>query len=414
MKKETVVIGAGIIGLACAARLTLSGFRVRLIDPNSPGQGASFGNAGHIATEQIEPLASPDTLKKLWSYLRDPDKPLRIRRPYFFQALPWLLRFAWACRPERYASGVEQLKLLQSAAWIELERLFKLIGSPCLLHQNGNLLLIENAKNQPHAIQHVNFLNKHHVDAQWLCHRMVLKLTPMLNSHITGAIHFPKTGHVSDPYTVCQALHQFLLDKNVGMVRATAQAIRATSEGLYIDCRETRIKAHKVVICAGAWSAKLAASTGIYAPLETERGYHLNLNGYQSGLHLPVASYERKVIISPLHNATRITGGVEFGGLELPEDQSKYGILSKHLKCILPDCDHHTQTRWMGFRPSLPDHLPIIGQHPANPNILFAFGHQHLGLTLSGITATLIDYLHKGALTPINLYPFRPERFGTV
>jgi D-hydroxyproline dehydrogenase len=175
-----------------------------------------------------------------------------------------------------------------------------------------------------------------------------------------------------------------------------------------------------VLICAGAWSKPLAASLGYYVPLDTERGYHITLapqaasgSGDRPALNRPVASGERKVIMTPMSMGLRMTGTVEFGGLHLAPDPRRYALLQRHLQALLPDANTDAASTWMGFRPSLPDHLPVLGAAPRHPNVFLAFGHQHLGLTLAGVTARIMTEVVLGRPSPIELAPYSVVRFAS-
>ena len=174
------------------------------------------------------------------------------------------------------------------------------------------------------------------------------------------------------------------------------------------------------LLCAGAWSKPLAASLGYHVPLDTERGYHITLGWQQQGAGLdrmgrltkPIASTERNVIMTPVAMGLRMTGTVELGSLHLPPDPRRFGLLRKHMEALLPGLRAEQATTWMGFRPSLPDHLPVMGAAPRHRGVFFAFGHQHLGLTLSGVTARLVEDTVLGRAPTIDMAPYRVGRFS--
>ena len=169
--------------------------------------------------------------------------------------------------------------------------------------------------------------------------------------------------------------------------------------------------AAQLLISAGAWSKPLAEAFGYRVPLDTERGYHLTLPGLRPAFDLPIVSFDRKIIMTPMSMGLRMTGTVEFGGLQLPPDPHRFTLLKKHLAALLPDANAAGASTWMGFRPSLPDHLPMLGAAPRHPGLFFAFGHQHLGLTLAGVTARLITHIMSGRAADVPLAPFAADRF---
>ena len=180
------------------------------------------------------------------------------------------------------------------------------------------------------------------------------------------------------------------------------------------------MRCKQLVLCAGAWSKPLAASLGYHVPLDTERGYHITLGWQQQGAGLdgmgrltkPIASTERNVIMTAMAMGLRITGTVEFGGLHLPPDPRRFGLLRAQMQALLPGVDASEASTWIGFRPSLPDHLPVMGAAPRHPGVFFAFGHQHLGLTLCGVTARLVAELVAGHAPAIDMAPYRIGRFS--
>ncbi len=408
---DIVVIGAGVVGLACALRLQHDGLKVILIDRDAPGHGASFGNAGHIATEQIYPLASPQVVRGALSMLMDREGALRIRPQYLLGIAPWLARFVWAARPSSFARGVAALSALQSTAVADLTNLLQIAGASHMLHMDGHLVLVEHPDSLASAKREIDDLAKHGIHSRWLDAREVKKFAPDIAVPIEGAYHYQGTGHIDDPLAVCNALFAAFqraggtfLQSRVDRVGQQGSEFTITSEG------GTKTIGKRVLLAAGAWSAPLAAQLGVEVPLDTERGYHITLPNTKPAFAIPVASYERKIIMTPMTCGLRMTGTVEFGGLELPADARRFELLRQNMRALLPDADVSTATTWMGFRPSLPDHLPVLGRASDGREIYFAFGHQHLGVTLAGVTARLIADSVNGRLTQ-DLTAYRADRF---
>ena len=410
---SVAVVGAGVIGLAIASRLQDEGHRVSLIDRDEPGRGCSWGNAGHLATEQVLPLASPATLRQAHRYLLDRSGPLSVLPAYAPRILPWLLRFAWASRPAAFRRGVAALSALQQAALPAFRRLVQRAGIEQTLRTEGNLLLAESAAARDAMLEERELLAECGVDSHWLSADEVRARAGGLNRNVTGALHFSGTGHVSDPDEVSQGLLQHCLARGARLERMEVAGIRPTDGGGFElrgqgDC----LSCDRLVIAAGARSAPLARDLGHRLPLDTERGYHLNATGWQADFSLPIASWERKTIMTPLAGGLRITGFVEFGGLELAPRTARFDRLEQHLRALLPDAGFPALGRWMGFRPSLPDHLPVIARSPRHPRAVLAFGHQHLGLTLAGITAEIVADLVADREPALSIHPFRAERFA--
>jgi D-hydroxyproline dehydrogenase len=418
---DVLVIGAGLVGAACALQLAHAGRQVCLIDAQAPGQGASFGNAGHVATEQRVPLANAQVLRASLSYLRDADGPLRLRAAYLLPLLPWLARFVWAARPAALARGIAALMALQHSALDDLQALLLQAGIGPLLHRDGYVRIWESAPGEQQALAQAQEMaalgvRTAHVDAA-----LLRAEAPGLNADVRGGLCYPDTGHVADPHAVCAGLVVALQQAGGQLLQGKASGIAQQRDGT-IEVQLTdgrRITCRQVLLCAGAWSGPLAASLGYRVPLDTERGYHITVPWPQSGdgaavrmqMARPIASIERNVIMTPMAMGLRMTGTVEFGGLQLAPDPHRYRLLHQSMQALLPGVDTAQASQWMGFRPSLPDHLPVLGAAPRHRGVFFAFGHQHLGLTLCGVTARVMTALMQGEATAIDLAPYRIDRW---
>ena len=409
---DVLVVGAGVIGLACAFRLAREGHRVLLFDRHSPGLGASFGNAGHIATEQIFPLASPEVLRGTLRYLLDRESPLRIRPAYLLPILPWLVRFVWAARPSSFDRGIAALSSLQHTAVADMAALLHDANASHLLKINGHLVLIENPASVNAAKAEMTRLATFGIDSKWLPPLDVREMAPDITAPIEGALKFSGTGHVVDPYTVCTSLFDAFVAAGGKFIQSDVKNVESKGSEVTAYCTGgMRHTATHLVLCGGAWSKTLAAKVGYELPLDTERGYHISLPGVVPRFTIPVASYERKVIMTPMSAGLRMTGTVEFGGLQLPPDPARFELLKRHMRALVPNIPTDHATTWMGFRPSMPDHLPVLGRVPDGRNIFFAFGHQHLGMTLAAVTARIIAAEVMGHKTEIDLAPFAANRF---
>jgi D-amino-acid dehydrogenase len=406
------VIGAGVIGLSIAFRLAREFPRVVLIDRAEPGMACSYGNAGHIATEQIFPLASPSTFLGAPRMLFSRNGPLSIRPAYAAGILPWLLRFAWACRPGAFESGTQALASLQERALESFATLLLDAGIAEQLHRRGHLILVENPRLARAAQKQMAQLNANGIDARWIEAAEVASRAPGLKENI-GAIHVLGSAHVADPLSVSRGLLEAFIRAGGDHLHDEVLGIEIDADGIArLTLSNRTLRAGRLIIAAGAWSRTLAAQTGFSVPLDTERGYHVQLRGWRSELDIAVASMDRMTIMTPLESGLRMTGFVELGGMELAPDPARAAILERHISELLPQAPTASRESWMGFRPSLPDHLPVIGRHPKNPRIVYAFGHQHLGLTLAGITADAVHALAAGREAPVDLNPFRIQRFS--
>lgn len=406
-----VVIGAGVIGLSIALRLAQRFADVVLIDRDDPGMACSYGNAGHIATEQVFPLASPSTLLNAPRMLLDNNRTLSVRGAYAGRILPWLTRFAWASRPSAFRRGTEALSSLQAVALNSLASLCEDAGIPEQIHRRGHLILVENPQLEGTAKEQIQTLSRHGIAAEWIEARQVADIAPELTQNI-GAIRVHDTGHVSDPLQLSRGLLKAFTDAGGRLLKDEVRRIeRHPGSDVTLHLSTGELAAARIVIAAGAWSRGLAAQTGFDVPLDTERGYHVVADGWRGSFDIGIASLDRMTIMTPLDGGLRITGFVEFGGLDLPPSPDRLATLNRHLSELLPGANTSVRSEWMGFRPSLPDHLPVISRCPDDARVFYAFGHQHLGLTLSGVTADAMTALISDEKTEIDLLPFRIDRF---
>ena len=418
---EVIVIGGGVIGAACAFRLAQAGRDVLLLNAGGPETAASYGNAGHIATEQLFPLASKEVLRNSWRYLLDAESPLRVRAAYLLPLTPWLARFTWAARERSYLRGVAALVALQHSALADMTALLGDADVGHLMHRNGHLEVFETPAGGQAAQAHAERLGAYGVESVYLSAEAVRFQLPTLSADVQGAVQYLSSAHVDDPWAVCLGLRDAMVRHGGRMRQGRAVRITAdsTQDATVVLEDGRQLRGAQVLVCAGAWSKPLAASLGYKVPLDTERGYHISVDGMPSGrgvgptsLTRPVASIERKVIMTSMSMGLRMTGTVELGGLKLAPDPRRFQLLKRQLQALLPGIDTADMRTWMGFRPSLPDHLPVLGRAPRHNHVFFAFGHQHLGLTLAGVTAAVMSELMHTNTSPIDLKPYAVDRFG--
>ena len=410
---DVTVVGAGIVGLTSALYLQRAGYKVTLLDKEGIGAGASQGNAGHFATEQVFPLADPSLLPKLPGMLLDPLGPFRIRPQYFHRALPWFMRFLWNMFPARRAQNSRAIKALNEASIDAMQDLVQFCGCEDLLVLNGSLLVFEGTPLS--EVEHEwRMYHDAGVQVELLDGKQVRDLEPSLSENVTHGLFFTQVGHTPDPHLLCIAIaNKFIALGGKFEVAELTGVTEQESGSVVLHFAGKRQTTNKLLLTTGAWSKSLAKQFGHHVPLETERGYHLMMPQH-ANLSRPVASYNRKFIITPMTKGTRLAGTVEFGGLTAPMSPARADCLFPHGKALLPDVFAQTSVedgvRWMGFRPSLPDSLPVIGQTKMD-NVYVSFGHQHLGLTWSAISAKLIGQTMQSQKTSIDMTPYQIDRF---
>ena len=407
---EIAVVGAGVVGLATALRLAAEGREVLLIDPNEPGSGASFGNAGTIAEYACMPVGNPAVLRALPKLLLDPDSPFSLRWPALFQLAPWLVSFVRQSLPAATrANALALAGLLADAlpAWEETEAE---AGLEDLLRRNGCLYLYRRESDFAAGAGGRAMRAGFGVHQEILTPDEVATLEPGLPTSGTRGLFFPDSTNVTDPKTVMLRLLGAAIARGATVKQTTITGLQVETGAVRLSGPGFGIKAGTVVIAAGAWSRALAAQAGDSVPLETERGYHLEFRTDAPLLTRPVCPVDLGFYMTPMAGRLRVAGTVELGGLAAPPNPRRLALLDRGVRQFFPKLGSPS-SEWLGFRPSLPDSRPVIGSSRGSPRVIHAFGHGHLGLTLAPITARLVAELIGGRGDPARLAPFAADRF---
>lgn len=420
---DITVIGAGIIGLACALSLSRQGLRVLVLDKQEPGMGASYGNAGHMATEQVFPIADASILMRLPKMLLDPMGPLRLDWRHFPKALPWFTRLLWNLRSTPYQASVAGIRPLNEASLEAWRRLLDSVNGRHLLKEDGSFLVYEEESSREAIEVLKSRMAAQQVASECWQGDAIRELAPQLSKQIRGGLFFPQTAHVVNPWQVIDALVKAARAHGVQFHQDEVLSGEVGDQGVSLRMANSpAIQANKVLVACGAHSASLTtALTGIRVPLDTERGYHLMLPREQDRLPVAITSLERRFIMTPMDEGLRLAGTVEFAGLHRPPNMQRAWQLHRLSQGLFKtDLDIADARPWMGFRPSLPDSLPIIDS-AKDGKVLLAFGHHHLGLTQAAVTAELIVNLAtqgERSISPttpsqLDLRPYRLTRFSS-
>ena len=409
---KIAVLGAGIVGLAAAHALADEGHVVTIIDREGPAAGTSRGNAGWIAHTDIDPIASPKMLRQVPRFLMDPLGPLAIRREYILQILPWLARLILASRPSQLERSIKAITAIQSLAMPAWDRLSEQLGIGHLIHRRGSLFVYDRPQAFQTALPHYARQKAAGIHFDLLDGGEIRQLEPGLTDAIIGGAYFPDSAHVSDPRLITEALYETARAREIGFVRGTVARIAAGNPVVLSFSDRDPMEFDKVVLSLGAWSKPLAAQLGDAIPLDTERGYNVSFPGQTMVTRRPVAFPSHGFVTTPLDTGFRVGGAVELGGLDLPPNHERTRAIHGKAKRFIRDLpDFETGTTWMGFRPSIPDSLPVIGYAKATKSVVYAFGHGHYGLTQSAATGRIVADLIAGRPTEIDLTSFKPNRF---
>jgi len=417
MGKIVGVIGAGMVGITAASFLRRDGHTVFVLDPGAPGEGASFGNAGCLNGSSVVPMSMPGTIRNVPRWLLDPLGPLAIRWRYLPVVAPWLVRFVRAGKPERVEAQARALRALLAPSIETLLPLAKAAGAADLIHRAGHLWAYrtEDGFRKDQAawrLRRDNGVAVTELDADQL-----RQAEPALSREFTRGILVEENGHLGNPHRMVQGLAQEIRRNGgeIHQVRATGFALEG---GRLKAIRSERgdFLCDAAVVAAGAWSRPLAAGLGDAVPLETERGYHIMIRHPEVMPRLPVADADGKFVGTPMETGLRFAGTVELAGLQAPPDWRRARILLEQGRRLLPGLKasypEDELSVWMGHRPSLPDSLPCLGPSAGSPDVVYAFGHGHVGMAASPMTGKLVADLVAGRAPGIDIAPFRAGRFA--
>jgi D-amino-acid dehydrogenase len=411
--RDIAVVGAGVVGMSAALYLQRDGHRVSVIDARAPGTLTSYGNSGGIVTGAVTPTSTPVLWKQIPAMLLDPASPIRLRWRYLPRLAPWLARFLLAGRSAQVDRSAAALAPILARAYEAHRELVTLAGAPDVLCPVGWLKAYETEAGFAASTLERQLMSRHGIKFDVLDADELHQLEPHLAPRFVKAVFQPDSAFVTHPWRLvdgyarhfAQAGGQFLQEHVRALQPREGGGVRVRSERGIRDF-------DGVVVAAGAWSRALAAQLGDRVFLDTERGYHLNLDPGEAGeLRRPVVFPERVFALAPMQDGIRLTSGIELAGLEAPPDFSRIYKLLPRARAALPGLSDRVSREWMGYRPSTPDSVPVIGSSPRCPSVVYAFGHGHLGLTLGPITGRLVASVVSGRSAGIDLAPYRPDRF---
>ncbi|MDO6446649.1 FAD-dependent oxidoreductase [Colwellia sp. 1_MG-2023] len=412
--KQIAVVGAGIIGINCALELQSRGYQVTLLDKGAIGEGCSKGNAGHFATEQVFPLAETNILLQLPKMLLNPLGPIALSPKYFPKALPWFIKFMANMLQSKRRKNIAALKSINEQAIAYYKPLLKAANAEDIFVENGSLLVFENTPLAKIQKLQQTYLAQG-VKVKLLDKNQTLLLEPNLHQNIQYSLYFTDVAHTLNPLSLSQKLAKYAETLGCKIERFDVKNIEHRATKVVISDQRKQLAFDHVVIATGAWSENLLQQLNYKLPIEAERGYSLDLAADANiELNRPVASAERRFIITPMSHGLRLAGTVEFAGLAQKANMKRATMLYKNAKFIVKKLSEEAPEEsqgWLGFRPSLPDSLPVICAAPNHKNISFALGHQHLGLTLGAITGKLIGQIVASEQPAIDIAPFCISRF---
>ncbi len=404
--KTIGIVGGGVVGLSCAVALLDRGYGVSVFERDTDYNAASWGNAGHIAVEQVEPLASPAALRSVPKRLFSAGGALALPPSMAAHWLPFAARLTAASTPAKFTAGTAALTSLLAGAMPAWRDLVGALDAPDLLREDGHIVVWDSAASAQTGRQRWSRTaigTARIVDAE----PALLDRLGFLADPVGGAIRFTGSGQITDLRALATTLEAATEARGGRIVRQAARLVeeadRIVIAGHYVD---------QVLVTAGVRSRALLEPLGYRVPMIAERGYHIRAraDGWPADLP-PVVFEDRSMIVTRYADCVQAASFVELGDPDGPPDPRKWDRLEHHVRSLgLPI--EGPFTRWMGARPTLPDYLPAIGCSTHHANLAYAFGHQHLGLTLAPVTATLIAAMLAGETPAVPLTPFDLDRFG--
>lgn len=407
-----IIIGAGIIGIACAAYLVEAGHHVIILDRTGICEETSRGNAAAFAFSDVLPLAQKGMIRQLPRFLSDPLGPLTIPPAYLPQLAPWLWRFLLAGRSRFHESALQAQASLMQLAQSEWADVMERSATGHMLQENGSLELYDDEKSFNSSASGWDARARFNIDFEHVSGARLQDLQPGLAPQFRFGTFVPGWKNVSEPQLLGKALFAHAQKRGAHFIKGEVDTLLRHQGRINVRLTGGRtISAAKVVIAAGAWSRLLSRQFEDHLPLETERGYNTTLPQGAFPVSRQLTFNDHGFVITPLSTGLRIGGAVELGGLKRAPNYARSKAMLTKAARFLPGLKTENGVEWMGFRPSMPDSLPVISPATSEPNVIYAFGHGHLGLTQAAATGRLVRDLIDQRALPIDIRPFSASRF---
>ena len=405
------IVGAGIQGVCIGYQLIKKGIPVTLFDKNEPGSMSSYGNAGHFSPYAVIQLNRPDILRDIPKMLFSSYGPLALKWNYIPKMIPWILRYLKHSNKKSMLHTTKYMHQILDLSLDAYEELFKEIDITNLVDRKGIIYIWTN-KNLKSRNLEIKVREELGIKQTLLKKQEILDLEPNLNPVFDGGVFYDYAYHARDPKGILNKIFDLFLERGGKFIKAEVKKIKQINDNqTEIFTEEKNYKYEKTVLASGAFSKKLTDQLGENIPLDTERGYHVHFEGQENLLKRPVIFLDRGFGMTPMNQGLRAVGTVELGGLNNPISKKRIDYIVKCAKELLPQLNDF-KDEWLGFRPTLPDFLPVIGPSLKNNNIIYAFGHHHLGWTLGAITGKIVSKIVAEEKTNLDLSPYSSKRFN--
>ena len=409
-KEKIGIIGAGIQGVCNALFLQKKGYEVTIFDKYEPGSSASYGNAGHFSPYASVPLNRPDVLSDVPSMLLSTRGPLALKWNYVYKMLPWFYSFVKNCRENKMMHTAKYMHQILDLSLPAFDELFEEINLDGLIEHKGIMYVWTN-KSQKSRDLEINLRNNLGVKQRLLSPKEIHDLEPNLKPFYDGGVIYDYARHARNPKKILIKLFENFTLKGGKFLKLNIEKLDFDEEKPVIRSETQRFIFDKLVIACGAFSKKFTDKLHENIPLETERGYHVHFKGYENLISRPIVYADKGFGMTPMEQGLRVVGTVEFGGLENPLSKSRISNLVLNAREMLDGLPEHND-EWLGFRPTLPDFLPIIGPSKNFKNVFYSFGHHHLGWTLGAISGKIISSMISDENTNLDVKPYSSLRFS--
>ena len=409
-KPHIAVVGAGIVGICSAYFLKKSGFNVTLIDKNDPGSMTSYGHACTFADYASVPVNSPDLFREIPSMLFRSDGPLSVDFFHVLKNLRWSFKFLQNCTTKNVNHISNSLGNLLNSASTSYDEIFSDVDVSEYIKNEEAIYLYKNADEYLKAKTTNELREKSGVKIKHLSKNEVLELEPNLAPVFYNGQLFIGSRHTTNPLMISKKIFDTFIRNGGVFIKEKVNKIVPEDDFINVNYNGLDNKFEKVIICAGSWSNDLSKKFGDSFPLDTERGYHVMFDNFGL-INRPVGWSQSGFYLVQLDDGLRAAGTVEIAGLHKPENKKRIKMIESQARKLLPQLKEVKST-WLGYRPTLPDSLPVIGKSQKNKNIIYGFGHQHIGWTLGAVTGKIINSICNDRVPNINIEPFSTSRFN--
>ena len=413
--KSVGIIGSGIQGICTGLQLIKKGIPVTVFDRHDPlsseFKAASYGNAGHFSPYAVLQFNRPDVLYDVPKMLVSSYGPLALKWNYVPKLIPWFINYLKNFNEKSMLHTAKYMHQILSLSNEAYEEIFKEINTENLIDKKGIIYVWTN-KNLKSRKLEIKVRNDLGIEQKLLTKEEILELEPNLNPVFDAGVIYEKAMHARDPHGILKEIFKLFLRKGGKFIQENITSLKSNNENeTTISSDNNSYTFEKSIIASGAFSKNFTDQLGENIPLDTERGYHVHFKKMDHLISRPVIFLDRGFGLTPMNQGLRAVGTVELGGLKNPPSKKRIDYVIKCAKELLPQLKEH-EDEWLGFRPTLPDFLPILGPSLKNKNIIYAFGHHHLGWTLGAITGKIISGIAAGEKTNLDLTPYSSSRFN--